>query len=112
MNVTSAPARRAAIAWFDPLPPGPSLKTSVISVSPIAGSRLPRNERSATNTPRTATRPLPLVMLQVPRMSRSEEHTSELQSLMRISYAVFCLKKQKKQKKYHNKQTYNIKINY
>src|SRR3546814_1270575 len=27
--------------------------------------------------------------------SRSEEHTSELQSLMRISYAVFCLKKQK-----------------
>src|SRR3546814_2256824 len=28
--------------------------------------------------------------------TRSEEHTSELQSLMRISYAVFCLKKQKK----------------
>src|SRR3546814_2826922 len=31
---------------------------------------------------------------------RSEEHTSELQSLMRISYAVFCLKKKK-----HKKQT-------
>src|SRR3546814_2594238 len=30
---------------------------------------------------------------------RSEEHTSELQSLMRISYAVFCLKKKKIQKK-------------
>src|SRR3546814_3027568 len=29
--------------------------------------------------------------------TRSEEHTSELQSLMRISYAVFCLKKKKKQ---------------
>src|SRR3546814_8079702 len=29
-------------------------------------------------------------------MERSEEHTSELQSLMRISYAVFCLKKKKK----------------
>src|SRR3546814_1412572 len=29
---------------------------------------------------------------------RSEEHTSELQSLMRISYAVFCLKKKKKMK--------------
>src|SRR3546814_9412264 len=28
-------------------------------------------------------------------LSRSEEHTSELQSLMRISYAVFCLKKKK-----------------
>src|SRR3546814_7977891 len=30
------------------------------------------------------------------RLSRSEEHTSELQSLMRISYAVFCLKKKTK----------------
>src|SRR3546814_7674273 len=30
------------------------------------------------------------------RQIRSEEHTSELQSLMRISYAVFCLKKKKK----------------
>src|SRR3546814_3680516 len=33
------------------------------------------------------------------RHSRSEEHTSELQSLMRISYAVFCLKKKNKQTK-------------
>src|SRR3546814_2819963 len=32
---------------------------------------------------------------------RSEEHTSELQSLMRISYAVFCLKKKKKDKHAH-----------
>src|SRR3546814_6216217 len=31
---------------------------------------------------------------------RSEEHTSELQSLMRISYAVFCLKKNKKSQQY------------
>src|SRR3546814_6194748 len=31
------------------------------------------------------------------KLPRSEEHTSELQSLMRISYAVFCLKKKKKQ---------------
>src|SRR3546814_5303234 len=37
-------------------------------------------------------------LLEVPRIVgclRSEEHTSELQSLMRISYAVFCLKKKK-----------------
>src|SRR3546814_8028842 len=34
-----------------------------------------------------------------PHWRRSEEHTSELQSLMRISYAVFCLKKKTKQ--YH-----------
>src|SRR3546814_2609656 len=37
-------------------------------------------------------------------LSRSEEHTSELQSLMRISYAVFCLKKKRnKQNKKHIK---------
>src|SRR3546814_3332755 len=34
---------------------------------------------------------------------RSEEHTSELQSLMRISYAVFCLKKKKKTNKNNEK---------
>src|SRR3546814_6379417 len=34
----------------------------------------------------------------VDQLARSEEHTSELQSLMRISYAVFCLKKKNKQK--------------
>src|SRR3546814_8086272 len=37
------------------------------------------------------------------RSARSEEHTSELQSLMRISYAVFCLKKKNKKNK-HTKQ--------
>src|SRR3546814_4421937 len=37
-------------------------------------------------------------------LDRSEEHTSELQSLMRISYAVFCLKKKKKQDRPHNKK--------
>src|SRR3546814_7900199 len=36
---------------------------------------------------------------------RSEEHTSELQSLMRISYAVFCLKKKKKYKNQNNHKT-------
>src|SRR3546814_9710104 len=39
-------------------------------------------------------------------LTRSEEHTSELQSLMRISYAVFCLKK--KQKRKNIKQTEEI----
>src|SRR3546814_1605322 len=40
-----------------------------------------------------------LAMLFGVDLLRSEEHTSELQSLMRISYAVFCLKKKKKQQK-------------
>src|SRR3546814_2167985 len=35
------------------------------------------------------------------RSTRSEEHTSELQSLMRISYAVFCLKKKTQQQQLH-----------
>src|SRR3546814_1595474 len=38
------------------------------------------------------------IFLKAEILSRSEEHTSELQSLMRISYAVFCLKKKKKKK--------------
>src|SRR3546814_10088544 len=38
----------------------------------------------------------PLRSLLAGNLLRSEEHTSELQSLMRISYAVFCLKKKKK----------------
>src|SRR3546814_3553292 len=42
------------------------------------------------------------------RSGRSEEHTSELQSLMRISYAVFCLKK----KKHRNKQDNNVTKEY
>src|SRR3546814_2648223 len=39
---------------------------------------------------------------------RSEEHTSELQSLMRISYAVFCLKKKKKKHQLANINITNI----
>src|SRR3546814_10582188 len=43
--------------------------------------------------------------------NRSEEHTSELQSLMRISYAVFCLKKKKKQQTNKHKNEKHRKIN-
>src|SRR3546814_5794427 len=42
---------------------------------------------------------------------RSEEHTSELQSLMRISYAVFCLKKKKNINKYRYSRNNNIRKN-
>src|SRR3546814_4139716 len=40
---------------------------------------------------------MPDAFVDAPAWARSEEHTSELQSLMRISYAVFCLKKKKHQ---------------
>src|SRR3546814_3443156 len=42
-------------------------------------------------------KPLAAIRARMKRPKSSEEHTSELQSLMRISYAVFCLKKQNKQ---------------
>src|SRR3546814_7106332 len=42
------------------------------------------------------------------QIDRSEEHTSELQSLMRISYAVFCLKKKTTKQSHQDKKT-NIK---
>src|SRR3546814_16842366 len=51
----------------------------------LGGRRTTSAERMASRTPGAA----------VAESSRSEEHTSELQSLMRISYAVFCLKKKK-----------------
>src|SRR3546814_8830861 len=43
---------------------------------------------------------------EAPRPGRSEEHTSELQSLMRISYAVFCLKKKNKKKQQIKRKIY------
>src|SRR3546814_4958784 len=46
-------------------------------------------KRDFDDTPRRA------ALRQMVKLDRSEEHTSELQSLMRISYAVFCLKKKK-----------------
>src|SRR3546814_3486012 len=54
--------------------------------SAVASGRLPAD---STTCPSASTTLAP----------RSEEHTSELQSLMRISYAVFCLKKKKNPKK-------------
>src|SRR3546814_9306199 len=56
-----------------------------------------------------------VVLSEAVATDRSEEHTSELQSLMRISYAVFCLKKKKLHQQQHqtsicliSKLTYNI----
>src|SRR3546814_6903386 len=48
-------------------------------------------------------------LLGLERKARSEEHTSELQSLMRISYAVFCLKKKKPHQQYDKKYTKKTK---
>src|SRR3546814_11074051 len=64
----------------------------------IAESRL-LDEIRRIVTAAAATAQCPrLVISGTHEQTRSEEHTSELQSLMRISYAVFCLKKKKKKK--------------
>src|SRR3546814_12635262 len=55
----------------------------------LESSRRPVSAGSQRRRPRYA------VVRRRSRTRRSEEHTSELQSLMRISYAVFCLKKKK-----------------
>src|SRR3546814_1164834 len=82
--------------------------------SPIPGSktvrplthpflRLHRRWRNITSSERRrhgSVMPL-LRRLSTTPLVRSEEHTSELQSLMRISYAVFCLKKKKVKVYYH-----------
>src|SRR3546814_8766118 len=68
----------------------------------------PRTHRVSTSArrPGTGRRHCPTVRSRphVPDRTRSEEHTSELQSLMRNSYAVFCLKKKKKNNKQNKKQ--------
>src|SRR3546814_3429558 len=64
-----------------------------------------RDPPSAPRLPTKGNRRLPDWAAARPsHRDRSEEHTSELQSLMRISYAVFCLKKKIKLQYYNNKQ--------
>src|SRR3546814_9084462 len=62
----------------------------------LTGCRFGTRARIAANRDRG--RLFPRSRLQEWESARSEEHTSELQSLMRTSYAVFCLKKKKKKK--------------
>src|SRR3546814_1194268 len=106
------------LCFFFNDPPTPEIYTYAHTLSlhdalPI--SRRPR-VRGSTATPPARAHPLPRTARPAtgwrfpgrPRGSvaripwraagRSEEHTSELQSLMRISYAVFCLQKKKKKK--------------
>src|SRR3546814_4372184 len=62
--------------------------------------RGPRNSAPASARPMNRMTPMmPISTFDMVTRFRSEEHTSELQSLMRISYAVFCLKKKKQQNK-------------
>src|SRR3546814_3644895 len=63
---------------------------------------MPTNHLITSNaTMKEITKPTPISLQ---RTIKSEEHTSELQSLMRISYAVFCLKKKNKKTENNNQQ--------
>src|SRR3546814_7807559 len=64
-----------------------------------AADELARRARRRHRRGHVIEQPVILVIAQDERGLRSEEHTSELQSLMRISYAVFCLKKKNKNKR-------------
>src|SRR3546814_7177251 len=70
------------------------------SMGVVRAARLgrPRRAGARRNWPNLACNPVLSIMLRERKGGRSEEHTSELQSLMRISYAVFCLKKKKREK--------------
>ena len=54
-NRTAAPARRAAIAWLSPLPPGSARRPAATRVSPGSGRRSSRNDRSTAALPTTKT---------------------------------------------------------
>src|SRR3546814_4542775 len=79
----SFPTRRSS----DLAPPAPTARGNARPTRSTAPLTLSEVEEGA---------PRPTALPPPPRPTRSEEHTSELQSLMRISYAVFCLKKKNK----------------
>src|SRR3546814_2230821 len=95
----SAASSRMAMRGLRPLTSGRRWRGGAdFSGLPRCGS----GRRSLLGPPRRAASPA--------SPSRSEEHTSELQSLMRISYAVFCLTK--KQTNNHNKSDVNHTVTY
>src|SRR3546814_5764388 len=74
----------------------------VIAAPPVVDHRVERTQRRHMMPPVTRQEQR-IAGLEQRDARRSEEHTSELQSLMRISYAVFCLKKKTKHSlKQHN----------
>src|SRR3546814_5502890 len=86
-KMTTARSRQLARSWSMDLPPPDDSGEIAVGVK---GQRTILFVRP-TGALNEAEEPMWIAAI------RSEEHTSELQSLMRISYAVFCLKKKKKE---------------
>src|SRR3546814_7818041 len=80
------------------VPPAQATQASPTASKPAGDAKVsvytskPLTNRKTVSITQTEERQLNMMLMAV-TTSRSEEHTSELQSLMRISYAVFCLKK-------------------
>src|SRR3546814_1115432 len=77
---------------------GPTPRTVTFEPSPIERS-IDTPLMRCSDSARLVSGNLPMSSATMPSTMRSEEHTSELQSLMRISYAVFCLKNKTARKK-------------
>src|SRR3546814_3140270 len=87
-----AAATEAGCSWVRSIPHWSLLQTARAGIAAVAAMHVSR-----LALPRHFPRPIVSMHANVSPISRSEEHTSELQSLMRISYAVFCLKQNKNQ---------------
>ena len=100
LRVAAAPP----LASPDAAPPPRLTRTAKLSLPPPArpGADLPARQRSHPSQP--------IQPLKLPE-TRSEEHTSELQSQSTISYAVFCLKKKKKKKEHTPRRANTTKNN-
>src|SRR3546814_7785068 len=90
-NIARSPCRNRINVRYPPDFPFPGRATRCLMTPP---------PRSASTSPHSAR----CTASRSAESSRSEEHTSELQSLMRISYAVFCLKKKTTKQQQKNKQ--------
>ena len=64
IKFTFPPSLAAAIAWFDPFPPGPTIWFLPKTVSPLIGILSAKKQRSATNTPKTH---IELIIYQEPK---------------------------------------------
>src|SRR3546814_8734426 len=81
-----AASDRAASVGIGKTPSSAGTSTAAMAVDTQRSAMKVTTDRIATRSPSALS-----AVFAIPVMRRSEEHTSELQSLMRISYAVFCL---------------------
>src|SRR3546814_6483363 len=113
-KLVSTPSRTttafcAARTWLMP-PVDPShVKRARFASAPPP---LVRVNAASSPTPPFSTSRAPSLSVMMVAVTRSEEHTSELQSLMRISYAVFCLKKKNQQnsKSNHHNSNHHVAL--